>query len=244
MQVRRPGEYARGRVDRTLVAAVIVLLLSIPLVLLLGLPAVWGPLLFIFVMVVWEREDVRTTRNWHKGAVGEEMVGRALAGLELAGFRALHDIDTGYGNIDHVIVGPTGVFALETKAWRGAVYCGRDGHLMAGTIDQERAIKQAKGAAMEVHGRLDKSGLGTWVEAVIVLTARDLPKGRIRRSDVTVIELADLPAFLAERPTKLGSLEIARARAAIFREGQDQETGAETRPLVRRDVARVRFDRT
>lgn len=205
-----------------LLAAVVVAVLSIPLVLLLGLPALAGPVLFALTIALWYRSDVRETWTWHKGAVGEEAVGRVLAGLEPMGFRSLHDIDTGHGNIDHVIVGPTGVFALETKAWRARVYCSKDGHLMAGRIDQERAVAQAKRGAMEVRARLNGSGLGTWVESAIVLTARELPRGRIRRGNVTVVELRDLPGFVTERPHRLDPLDVARLRAAIFRNGIEQ----------------------
>src|SRR5262249_43079971 len=36
-------------------------------------------------------------------------------------FRVMHDLSTPFGKVDHVVVGPTGVFFLATKAWKGEV---------------------------------------------------------------------------------------------------------------------------
>ena len=69
----------------------------------------------------------RRVAAFFKGAAGEEIVGRELARLP-AGYHVFHALDAGGGvlmwrggDIDHVVVGPTGVFAIETKNWRGPV---------------------------------------------------------------------------------------------------------------------------
>jgi Nuclease-related domain len=46
---------------------------------------------------------------------GELSVGQELNGLMLDGFRVYHDIKAEDFNIDHAVVGPPGVFAIETK---------------------------------------------------------------------------------------------------------------------------------
>ncbi len=219
MELHRPGEFARSFVNRMLVAVAVVACLSVPLVLWLGLPALAGPTLVVLVIGVGYRADVVDTLNWHRGARGEEAVGHALGALESRGFRSLHDLDMGRGNVDHVVAGPTGVFAIETKAWRRAVYCGKGGRLMAGSFDQERAVAQVKREARHVRDRLVAAGLGRWVSPVIVLTATSLPKGPITRGPVTVIELSDLERFLVDRPASLSALDVSRAIAAIFRNG-------------------------
>lgn len=53
------------------------------------------------------------------GLRGEQAVGEALADarIAVAGYRVFHDVPgDGKWNIDHVLVGPAGVFVLETKA--------------------------------------------------------------------------------------------------------------------------------
>ena len=62
---------------------------------------------------------MRTIGDLHKyrlGYAGEVAVGTALNQLMLQGYRVFHDIqgDKGF-NIDHLLIGPSGVFAIETK---------------------------------------------------------------------------------------------------------------------------------
>ena len=50
------------------------------------------------------------------GLRGEQAVGEKLQELAAEGFRSFHDLPAGKNwNIDHVVVGPPGVFAIETK---------------------------------------------------------------------------------------------------------------------------------
>ena len=58
---------------------------------------------------------------WRTGAEGERATARDLDGLGAAGFVVLHDRRVpGYGgNIDHVAIGPTGVWAIEMCRRRG-----------------------------------------------------------------------------------------------------------------------------
>ncbi len=74
------------------------------------------------VVTVWQ--FWRTTkldddlRNWRFGLRGEQAVAEKLMSLELirAGYATFHDVPgDGAWNIDHVVVGPGGVFVLETK---------------------------------------------------------------------------------------------------------------------------------
>lgn len=59
--------------------------------------------------------------SWQKGAVGEEAVGRTFAALSEEGFVVLHDRrkpGTRW-NIDHVVVGPRGVYVIDAKHYTG-----------------------------------------------------------------------------------------------------------------------------
>src|SRR5438876_69039 len=57
----------------------------------------------------------RRFRNLNRGERGEMKVAEVLDELRSLGYRPFHDLlGTGY-NIDHVIVGPAGVFVIETK---------------------------------------------------------------------------------------------------------------------------------
>jgi hypothetical protein len=69
------------------------------------------------VLRFWQLDD--ELRNWRFGLRGEQAVAEKLGGAELAraGYVAFHDMPgDGAWNIDHVVIGPAGVFVLETKA--------------------------------------------------------------------------------------------------------------------------------
>ncbi|HZD17497.1 MAG TPA: nuclease-related domain-containing protein [Actinomycetota bacterium] len=222
MALGTAGHRLRRNVNRMLVALAIVSVGGVVLAVGLGAPIASAPVLFIvsFLLILfWSPEERVWLANQRKGAIGEETVGRALAELEAEGFRVIHGLDTGRGDIDHVVVGPTGVFAIETKAWRGRVSLGPGGRLRLAGHDQERTIGQVMAEALEVKRRLADAGIRAFVEAVVVLTATHLPKGPVAGKHATVIELGDLGRFLRERPVKLSSIDVSRIVGAIYRNG-------------------------
>lgn len=60
----------------------------------------------------------RNLWNHRLGFAGERVVGEALNQLLADGFRVFHDVPFDGYNIDHVIVGSSGVYAVETKTRR------------------------------------------------------------------------------------------------------------------------------
>jgi hypothetical protein len=61
---------------------------------------------------------------WARGCVGEAAVCRVLGGLGFAGYRHIDDRrwpGSTNANVDHVVVGPTGVFIVDAKNWTGAL---------------------------------------------------------------------------------------------------------------------------
>ncbi|WP_348590670.1 nuclease-related domain-containing protein [Sanguibacter sp. 25GB23B1] len=66
-------------------------------------------------------DDPQSTRAWATGAVGEELLGARLDRATTSGVRVLHDrrIPRSRANIDHVVVGPAGVFVIDAKRYKG-----------------------------------------------------------------------------------------------------------------------------
>ena len=66
-------------------------------------------------------DEPQTTRAWERGAAGERKLGEALAGM--VGVRTLHDrrVPGTRGNIDHLLVGPAGVFVVDAKRYAGLI---------------------------------------------------------------------------------------------------------------------------
>ncbi|WP_344393623.1 nuclease-related domain-containing protein [Streptomyces vastus] len=66
--------------------------------------------------------------SWYAGLEGEQRVGRELQRLSAQGWRVLHGVPKGNGgDIDHLLIGPGGVFSINTKHHQGAsVWVGDD----------------------------------------------------------------------------------------------------------------------
>ena len=103
---------------------------------------------WFFLGKVLDRIDAR----WGEGARGEFRVGEELERLHEEGFHVFHDWYSGKGNVDHFAVGPQGVFAIETKAWRGKITA--EGERLfkdGGPLPGNGPIKQAMAQAMAVR---------------------------------------------------------------------------------------------
>jgi len=113
--------------------------------------------------------------NWQDGAVAEQWTGRALRELESQGWRIFHDLTASRGNMDHVVVGPGGVFLLDSKRWRGSITVEGDspvGRRIEG-LDlhwQLTGPAHVKSLAREVHVAVRASTRASvWVTPVIVV---------------------------------------------------------------------------
>lgn len=110
------------------------------------------------------------------GLLGERSVADILERLVKSDCKIFHDIagDQGRGNLDHVVVGPGGVFVIETKTRRKrpgdkAVYDGTT--LRLGTFDATQAIlPQARACRDDIERRLQaRLGHRVPVRGIVVL---------------------------------------------------------------------------
>ena len=150
--IRSPGESLRKKLEKFddvlllhLVASALVPLLvmvvglwviatlsaKIQLWALIGLLVVLAGVLFLSAR--WLINILSQRRNHYLGYFGERVVGEVIDGLRAKGYRVFHDVPAIEANppfnIDHIIVGSTGIFALETKTRRrGTARPGFDDH--------------------------------------------------------------------------------------------------------------------
>ncbi len=71
----------------------------------------------------------RARISFRKGAVGEALIAYILQGLP-GDYVVINDLSTPFGNIDSVVVGPTGVYAVDAKNWKGVVTADDSGGLL------------------------------------------------------------------------------------------------------------------
>ena len=96
--------------------------------------------------------------SWRMGALGECEVAAELDRLSDK-FTVFNNVNTTRGNLDHVVVGPTGLFVLETKNWTGTIAATDDGEL----------TKNGK-PATAAHVRNCLSRAMTLLEQIVTLT--------------------------------------------------------------------------
>ncbi|MBG0831663.1 NERD domain-containing protein [Planomonospora sp. ID67723] len=58
-------------------------------------------------------------RTWRKGAVGERRTAWLLRPLARRGYALLHDraLPRSRSNVDHMVIGPTGIWVVDSKNW-------------------------------------------------------------------------------------------------------------------------------
>jgi hypothetical protein len=130
----------------------------------------------------------RRLGNFLKGAKGEEWVAHELAFLssDYTVFNGLH-FSGGKQNFDHIVVGPSGIFVVETKNWRGSVEF-RGGKLYAGGKEPSRPpLKQVKAATAELASWMDDTGLADIpVHSVLCFISTELPEEIMNVNGVVV----------------------------------------------------------
>jgi hypothetical protein len=147
---------------------------------------------------------------WQRAPADEGRVGSLLAELQPDGFRSLHRVDTGFGDIDHVVVGPTGVFSIMAAHWTAPVQGTRE-RLFCGTRDEDETRRCAEWSATCVEQWLDDDDVGVPVAALLVPLDSRVDGGRIDLPYLTVLPPGSLTAFLREAT---GTLSVARVRRA------------------------------
>jgi len=142
----------------------------------------------------------RRLGNFLKGAKGEEWVAHELAFLS-AEYTVFNGLRLGGGkqNFDHIIVGPAGVFVVETKNWKGSVEF-RDGKLFAGGKEPSRPpLKQVKAAAAELVSYIDDAGCGDIpIHSVLCFLGTKLPEEIMNVNGVVICTGSRLVDVLQE----------------------------------------------
>lgn len=86
----------------------------------------------------------------------------------------LHDLKTEIGNLDHVVIGPTGVFVMDAKNWRGIVAPDGKGELLLNSKPTDKSYaKQFVGRMMKIKEKIETlaGGNGIYFQALFVFSS-------------------------------------------------------------------------
>ncbi|WP_285117235.1 nuclease-related domain-containing protein [Leifsonia sp. fls2-241-R2A-40a] len=172
---------------------------------------------------------------WFSGALGEREVGAALDRLP-AGWSAFHAVPVGSGeaDVDHLVVGPGGVFVINTKHHRGgSVTVYQRAVLVNGA--KQPYLRNSDFEASRVRGLLLRAGIEARVQPVIAVVGAKEVRFRQQPSRATLLRAESLVRWLSRRPAVLDAATVARA-AHLF------DDPATWRPVASSADTTERFD--
>jgi len=146
--------------------------------------------------------------QWRHGAEAERRTAKELRKLRRRGWHVVHDLADGRGNRDHVVVGPGGLFLIDTKSPRGRVKIDGRGVMRVDRVDNPHAsYRQVDLAGRVRHGAIrlkrdieqSTGQQNLWVNAVVVVWSR-FDQGVVEGDRITFVHGDDLASWLEARP--------------------------------------------
>jgi hypothetical protein len=131
------------------------------------------------------------TRAWRDGARGERATARRLHRLERHGYVVLHDLQVpgSHANLDHLAIGPAGVFVIDSKHYRGRLYLAPDGMLWYAGYPLAQQLATVVWATMRLTEALQLPP-EVPVRALMVVHRAHVPFGGLTVAGVQVIPQA------------------------------------------------------
>lgn len=161
--------------------------------------------------IILTRREFKTLKQARDG---ERYVGQCLEKLRERGYRVLHDIVGNGFNIDHVLIGPTGVYTIETKTISKPVkgpcevVCEGETVTVNGFTPDRNPIVQARAQASWIKGFLKEVVTEDCLVQPVVLYPGWFVKPQPKDSDVWVLNPDILPGFLKNEKQALDKRDI------------------------------------
>jgi hypothetical protein len=142
--------------------------------------------LAVAILVGW-RQRFRLSEQvtaWRRGAKGERRTARLLDRLTRDGFVVFHDlaIPGSPANVDHLMIGSTGVFVIDSKQWTGTVHQSADGLAWHNHHRLDRTLETVRWEAQAIS-RL----LGTRAAALLCVHGAHVHGGGLHAYGVAIV---------------------------------------------------------
>jgi hypothetical protein len=180
----------------------------------------WGSA-FVFVGIFAAILGYGNGRNWIVGAHGESIVSKQLQRLPES-YYIFNDVTPprNRGNIDHVVVGPTGIFVIETKNYSTHYivkgddwyYRSRDGLRLA----DHAPGKQVKRNSMKLRELLIKThsiSPTLWINSIVALKGEVSIEGKL--NGYKIMNPYELPRFIVGNELILNKSTIEEISTVI-----------------------------
>jgi hypothetical protein len=199
---RAPGQYTRQLVTRMRMRSLLIIGLFAVFTVLVGRLAGFNHVVFevsevalLCVCLLVTRYVLPVVERYDRGAQGEEYVGAILEELRADGWLVIHDAELERSNVDHIVLGPAGLFTIETKSNPGPISVQRlHGRLIRQVQLQKERVEKLVGAT---------------AEPLLVYSRARVDRPGRRRKGIRVLEADMLPGFLEEHPRELSDERVA-----------------------------------
>jgi hypothetical protein len=127
-----------------------------------------------------------------------------LAPLERQGWVVLHDLALpgSRANLDHLVIGPGGVFVIDSKQYRGRLQLDAVGKLWHGRYPLAPAVRAVSWEADQAAQVLPDPGMA--VVPIVAVHGAQVPWGKVVSDGVPVVSARRLPSMLGQLPVVLG----------------------------------------
>jgi len=206
---RAPGQYTRQLVLRMRMRALLTLGLFAVFTVVVGRLVGFDHVIFevaevalLCVCLGVTRYVLPVVERYDRGAQGEEYVGSILEELRIDGWLIIHDAELEHSNVDHIVLGPAGLFTIETKSNPGPISVQR----LHG-----RLIRQVHLQKERVEKLVDAPA-----EPLLVYSRARVDRPGRRRKGIRVLEADMLPGFLEEHPPSLSDERVTELRERLL----------------------------
>ncbi|MEU4576974.1 nuclease-related domain-containing protein [Nonomuraea sp. ATR24] len=164
---------------------------------------------------VYRARSNSTVPAWRRSSVAERRTEAQLRKLERGGYRTLHAraIPGSEAQIDHLVVGPTGVYAVDSEKWdkRLPVRVQMGKKLFHGPFDMKPRITEAKWEAAQASELISKSyGREVSVTPSLAIYGPPVPWKIMTIRGVDVYEGGRARRWITKRERALTDTEIDR----------------------------------
>jgi len=141
---------------------------------------------------------------WRRGAAGERRTARLLGPLEQLGWVVLHDLAVpgSRANIDHLAIGPGGIFVVDSKQYRGRLKLDPSGRLRHGRYPLASTLQAVSFEADQAAKVLPDPGVV--VVPIVAVHGAQVPWGKMVMNGVPIVPAQRLPSMLRQLPAVLG----------------------------------------
>jgi hypothetical protein len=216
------------QVQRWIRRAVAALALGLLFAILVNIPVgLTVAVLVVVVDVVLKSRKESSVEAWRKPSVAERKTERQLRGMEKAGYRTLHaravprdDEGVSDGQIDHLVIGPTGVYAVDSEKWDKRLPVRAMSHrkLFLGPFNKKERLDEARWESTQASRLISEQlGYEVPVQPSLAIYGPAISWKVLMVREVDVYSGGRARNYLRRRPKILTPVDIDRIYTAAER---------------------------